>query len=76
MTDFVRIKAENGQEISVPASYVDAFGVTPLKKDATDRFGRPLPIKSPAFGRSAESTSAEAPAEAPARKGSVSKENK
>jgi len=74
MSDFIRIKAENGSEVSVPAHYEAAFGVKPLDKPATDRFGRPLPTKLRSdLGRSAESP-AEAPAEAPARKGSVSKE--
>lgn len=77
MTDFIRIKAENGQEVSVPAAYEAAFGVKPLGKPATDRHGRPLPTKSPLrLGRNAENSPAEAKAEAQARKGTVSKENK
>ena len=45
MTEFIRVRADNGSEISVPATYEQAFEMKPLNKPATDRFGRPLPTK-------------------------------
>ena len=74
MTEFIRVKYDNGDEGSVPAAYEQAFGFKPLDKPAVDRFGRPLPTKQRAsLARSADS--AEAPAEAPSRKsGTTSKE--
>lgn len=73
MTEFIRVRADNGSEISVPAHYEQAFDMKPLSKDAVDRFGRPLPTKQRVNARQS-ADSAEAPAEAPARKGTTSKE--
>lgn len=71
MSGFIRVKDTAGGEVTVPAAYESAFGLKPLNKPAVDRFGRPLPPK-PRANLSRES--AEAPAEAPARKGNTSKE--
>lgn len=72
MPGFIRAVL-NGVETSVPAAYEQAFDVKPLDKPAVDRFGRPLPDK-PRATRARAADSAEAPAEAPARKGTTSKE--
>lgn len=71
MPGFIRVKTTGGGEASVPAAYEAAFGLKPLSKPAVDRFGRPLPPKPRA---NLAQESAEAPAEAPARKGNTSKE--
>jgi len=45
MPDFVRVRAENGAEISIPASLAEAAGVKPLTKPAVGNDGRPLTTK-------------------------------
>ena len=45
MPEFVRVRAENGAEISIPASLAEAAGVKPLPKPATGNDGRILPTK-------------------------------
>ena len=68
MSDFVRVREENGIEVSMPAAVAEAAGLKPLKKDAIHRDGSILPPKPrvPLGGASAETTEA--------RSGSVSKE--
>ena len=47
MPDFVRVRAENGAEISIPASLAEAAGMKPLTKPAIGNDGRPLTTKLP-----------------------------
>ena len=44
MSEFVRVKVENGAEVSVSASFAESRGLKPLDKPAADR-GRALPAK-------------------------------
>lgn len=75
----VRIKAENGDEITVGEAFAESVGATPLSKPAVDRTGRPLPRKPALRLRRAEAETPEAGSTATptlkARKASVSKEN-
>lgn len=48
MTDFVRVADPGtGYGLSVPASVAEADGLTPLKEEAVDRNGSPLPASYP-----------------------------
>jgi len=60
MSDFVRVREENGVEVSMPARVAEAAGLKPLKKDATARDGSVLPDKPrvPLGGAAAETTEA------------------
>ena len=74
MSEFIRVRAADGGEASVPAAYEQAFDMKPLAKPAVDRFGRPLPPKPRAnLSRAAET--AEAPAEAQPRKATSKEKN-
>jgi hypothetical protein len=76
MPDFVRIRTESGSEVTVTRQYAAACDVTPLDKPAVDAYGRVLPQKPRVrLARASATPSAEAPAEAPSRKGTSSKEN-
>ena len=60
MSDFVRVREENGVEVSMPARVAEAAGLKPLKKDTHGRDGSVLPPKPrvPLGGASAETTKA------------------
>lgn len=45
MPKYVRVKHENGDEVTVGAVLAAALGLKPLKKPATSLDGRPLPPK-------------------------------
>ena len=45
MPDYVRVRAQNGSEISMIRRSAEAAGLKELKKPATGRDGRPLPPK-------------------------------
>lgn len=46
MQEYVRVRdTETGHEISITAERAEALGLTPLKKDAVDPTGTPLPPK-------------------------------
>ena len=64
MPEFVRVRAENGAEVSIPASLAEAAGVKPLPKPATGNDGLPLPTKLrvPKGAASADHIHPEAPA--------------
>lgn len=44
--DFVRVRHENGQHISISRAKAEAAGYKPLKQEALGRDGRPLPPKT------------------------------
>lgn len=60
MTEFVRVRAENGDEISLPAEFAEVVGLKPLKKSAYGLDGQLLPTKPrvPLGGASAEDNEA------------------
>lgn len=43
MTEYVRIRLDNGREAAVPADYAEAVGATVLDAPAVNAYGRPLP---------------------------------
>lgn len=45
MSDFVRVRAENGSEVSVPAAVAEAAGLKPLKQSAYSPDGSIRPEK-------------------------------
>ena len=45
MSEFVRVRAENGAEVSIPAGHAEAAGQKPLSKPAVGNDGRVLPTK-------------------------------
>lgn len=47
MTDWVRVKLENGAEKSVSAGFAASHNLKPLSKPAADGVGRPLRTKYP-----------------------------
>ena len=70
MTEFVRVRLENGSEASIPARAAEAAGLKPLKKPALGRDGRPLSTKHRTFDRpeaATESPTTEAPASEPSQ---------
>lgn len=48
MSEFVRVKLENGGNATVSASFADHHDLKALDKDATDERGKPLAPKPPA----------------------------
>lgn len=46
LPDFVRVRAENGQHISISRAKAEAAGYKPLKQEALGRDGRALPPKT------------------------------
>lgn len=45
MTNFVRVRLENGSEASIPESHAVMAGLAPLRKPALSRDGSPAPTK-------------------------------
>lgn len=45
MNDIVRVKLEDGSEVSVGRAFADVHGLEPLDKDAVDARGKALPAK-------------------------------
>ena len=45
MTEFVRVKLENGSEATVPAGFAKSHKLEPLDKPATHNDGTALPAK-------------------------------
>lgn len=45
MPDFVRVRAENGSEVSIPAAVAEAAGLKPLKQSAYNPDGSLRPEK-------------------------------
>ena len=51
MTDWVRVKLDNGAEKSVSAGFAASHNLKPLNKPAADALGRPLRTKYPVLLR-------------------------
>jgi hypothetical protein len=45
MSDIVRVKLEDGSEVSVGRSFAESHGLEPLDKPAVDNRGKALPAK-------------------------------
>lgn len=45
MTDFVRVRVENGSHVSLDRDYAEAHNLKPLKQPAVGTDGRTLPAK-------------------------------
>jgi hypothetical protein len=62
MTEFVRVTDPVSKaHVTVAASFAERLNLTPLKSDAVDRAGRPLPAKQRVDLRSASAGSQDAP---------------
>lgn len=53
MPDFVRVKLDDGAEVTISAAFAESHSLKVLNKPST-RFGRPLPAKPPVDLRGAE----------------------
>lgn len=54
MSEFVRVRLENGAEASIPAEHAEMAGLEPLSKDAYAGDGSVIPTKLRAFAQEAE----------------------
>ena len=64
MAEFVRVRAENGDEVSIPEGLAEAAGIKPLNKPALSNDGTVAPTKHRVVkgAASADHTKTEAPA--------------
>lgn len=52
MTEFVRVRLENGAHASLPAGFAESHSLPTLKQDAVGRDGKALPDKPKTTGAS------------------------
>ena len=62
MSKFVRVELENGAKATIGAALAKATGLKPLKEDAVDHRGRPLPEQYPEKKDSAKPSQGSQPA--------------
>lgn len=64
MSEFVRVRAENGEEVSVPAAVAEGAGLKPLSKSAYANDGSLLPTKPRVSKGAASATTTKTEADA------------